>query len=275
MLTITQNSHYARGHWLLFSREQLLVPQSDTLMPVMDWADLPFIHHYQDRIHQLNAADLPLSHPLYVVDLGAEAVSADGWQSVSLRQLIMSEPPLSFETLARAWQYVHFLRTHQFCGRCGNHTQAVDWEMAVQCHQCGHRCYPRVSPCTIVAIHRDQELLLAKGVRHRDSDMFSIIAGFVESGESLEQATHREVAEEVGVKVKNLEYFGSQAWPFPHSLMVGYFAEYDSGDIVIDEREIVEANWYHIDNLPVTPPTVSIAGKMVNEIVRRLREKTN
>ncbi|HCA75270.1 MAG TPA: NAD(+) diphosphatase, partial [Alteromonas sp.] len=107
-----------------------------------------------------------------------------------------SEPPVTYETLSRAWQYIHFQRTHRFCGRCGSPTQAVDWEMAVQCHQCGHRCYPRVSPCTIVAVYRGKEILLARGVRHSNPKMYSIIAGFVESGESVEQATHREVGEE-------------------------------------------------------------------------------
>ena len=97
--------------------------------------------------------------------------------------------------------------THRFRGRCGSPIQPVDWEMAVQCHQCGHRCYPRVSPCTIVAVYRGKEILLARGVRHSNPKMYSIIAGFVESGESVEQATHREVGEEVGVKIKNLEYF--------------------------------------------------------------------
>ena len=259
------------GHWLIFNRDQLLVPEEGDLLPLMSWSDLPFLHHYQDQVHHLHAADLPLSHPLYIIDLGAESISAAGWRNAGLRELMTSEPPVTYETLSRAWQYVHFQRTHRFCGRCGSPTQPVDWEVAVQCHQCGHRCYPRVSPCTIVAVYRGKEILLARGVRHSNPKMYSIIAGFVESGESVEQATHREVGEEVGVKIKNLEYFGSQAWPFPHSLMMGYLAEYDSGDIVIDEKEIVDADWYHIDNLPMLPPKLSIAGKILEALIERLR----
>ncbi|NVK54127.1 MAG: NAD(+) diphosphatase [Alteromonadaceae bacterium] len=273
MLKLSANNIRQPGHWLIFSNEKVIVPEGTELLPLLNWSDVSFIHHYQDQVKLLHAEDLPLQHPLYIVDLGAESVTSAGWQSMSLRQLMTSEPPLTFETLARAWQFVHFARTHRFCGRCGNHTQPVDWEMAVQCHQCGHRCYPRVSPCTIVAIHRGQELLLARGVRHRDPNMYSILAGFVESGESLEQATHREVFEEVGLKIKNLEYFGSQAWPFPHSLMVGYFAEYDSGDIVIDKREIVDANWFNVNDLPLTAPKISIAGKMIDAISERLKAK--
>lgn len=273
MLELSNSSTAGEGLWLIVSRDQIVVPQGGATMPLLSWQSLPFVHHYKDQVRQLNAADLPLDVPLYVIDLGAEQVSESGWESISFRQLLVNETRVAYEALARAWQYIHFLRTHRYCGQCGSPTQAIDWEMAVQCRQCGHRCYPRVSPCTIVAIYRGEEILLARSVRHRNSDMFSIIAGFVESGESVEQATHREILEEVGVKVKNLEYYGSQAWPFPHSLMMGYFAEYDSGDIVIDEKEIVEADWYHIDNLPTTPPTISIAGKMVNDLIERLKSQ--
>ena len=103
--------------------------------------------------------------------------------------------------------------------------------------------------------------------------MYSTLAGFVESGESLENAVHREVMEEVGVKVKNLEYYGSQPWPFPHSLMVGYIAEYAGGDICIDDDEICDANWYRFDELPSTPPKLSIAGQLIEEVVNRMKSE--
>ena len=93
--------------------------------------------------------------------------------------------------------------------------------------------------------------------------MYSTLAGFVESGETLENAVHREVFEEVGVKVKNLRYFGSQPWPFPHSLMCGFLADYDSGDIKIQEREIVDAQWFGFDDMPNIPPVFSIAGQLI------------
>ena len=106
-------------------------------------------------------------------------------------------------------------------------------------------------------------MLLARGVRHKDPDMYSTLAGFVESGETLEQAVHREVFEEVGITVKNIRYFDSQPWPFPHSLMVGFVAEYAAGDICIDEREIVDAKWFEFTRLPKTPPKESIAGRLI------------
>jgi NAD+ diphosphatase len=150
----------------------------------------------------------------------------------------------------------------------------VAWEMAMHCHTCQHRSYPRVSPCIIVAIRRDNQILLAQGERQKESGFFSILAGFVESGETLEQAVHREVFEEVGIKVKNVEYFSSQPWPFPHSLMVGYIAEHDSGDIVVDGKEIIEADWFNIDNLPIVPPKFSIAGRLIEETQQRMLKKS-
>lgn len=257
------------GYWLLFSGDRLLVHTDQQGVPRLDWQQLQFIHHYAESVCQLGAATDATHEPWFVIDLGAEHIEQAGWESVSLRSLLFGASETLFEQIAKGWQYLHFLRTHRFCGQCGSHTRQVDWEMATQCENCGHRAYPRVSPCIIVAIYSGDKMLLARGVRHKETNMYSTLAGFVESGETLEQAVHREVAEEVGVKVKNIEYFGSQPWPFPHSLMVGYIAEYDGGDIVIQENEIDDAGWFDIDDLPNTPPTFSIAGQLIAEVVKR------
>jgi len=150
----------------------------------------------------------------------------------------------------------------------------VSWEMAMHCHTCQHRSYPRVSPCIIVAIRHQNKILLAQGPQHLKSGFFSTLAGFVESGETLEEAVHREVFEEVGVKIKNVEYFNSQPWPFPHSLMVGYLAEFESGDIVVDGKEILKADWFDIDNLPIVPPKFSIAGRLIEETQKRISDSS-
>lgn len=113
----------------------------------------------------------------------------------------------------------------------------------------------------------DQQALLARGVQWT-VPMFSCLAGFVEPGESLEAAVVREVGEEVGIEVVNPTYFGSQPWPFPNSLMIGFRAEYAGGDIVCDPTEIAEANWYRRDELPMVPPPISIARKLIDAWVR-------
>ncbi|GEA10039.1 hypothetical protein KUL49_04140 [Alteromonas sp. KUL49] len=263
--------------WIIFSKGSVVVRENESSLPHADVSEMAFLSEYQDDIHELP----PLSEAaendetVFVVDLGGEVVESVGWTTLSLRALLMANQDIGFSIIGRAWQYTHFLRTHRFCGQCGAKTELVTWEMAVQCHQCGHRSYPRVSPCIIVAIHDNQRILLAKGTRHRETNMYSTLAGFVESGESLVQATHREVMEEVGVKVKNIQYFDSQPWPFPHSLMVGFIAEYDGGEIQCQENEIDDAQWFDIDDLPIIPPKLSIAGLLIERTISIIREKSS
>lgn len=169
----------------------------------------------------------------------------------------------------RAVQLVEWARTHRFCGRCSTPTEPVPGERAMKCPACGLLAYPRVAPAMITLVTRgepgpDQEALLARGVQWR-VPMYSCLAGFVEPGESLEAAVVREVAEEVGLTVVNAQYRASQPWPFPHSLMVGFRAEYEAGDIVCQESEIVDAGWFRRDRLPMVPPGISIARRLIDE----------
>ncbi|MFM8649685.1 MAG: NAD(+) diphosphatase [Actinomycetota bacterium] len=168
----------------------------------------------------------------------------------------------------RAVQLVDWARTHRFCGRCGTATESARGERAMKCPACGLVAFPRLAPAMITLVTRgepgpDQEALLARGVQFR-APMFSCLAGFVEPGETLEGAVVREVREEVGVAVHNVRYLGSQPWPFPHSLMLGFRADWHSGDIVCDPNEILEANWYRKDDLPPIPPGISIARKLID-----------
>ena len=254
------------AHWLVFSGDRILthIDNGDTICD--KWQNLTFIHAYQNDLVQVGEIS---GQPCYLVDLGREQVSEPEFEAVSLRALMMQLGMEWFAVLARGWQVALFLRTHRFCGQCGARMEHVGWEMAMQCHTCSHRCYPRVSPCIIVAIRDGNRILLAQGRNHKNN-MHSTLAGFVESGESLEEAVHREVFEEVGVEVKNLDYFSSQPWPFPHSLMVGFLAEYAGGDIKVDGQEILQADWFTQDNLPVIPPTFSIAGQLIQETFKRM-----
>lgn len=168
----------------------------------------------------------------------------------------------------RAVQIAEWARTHRFCGRCATPTEAQMSDRSMKCPSCGLVAYPRLAPAMITLVTRgegaDQEALLARGVQFR-APMYSCLAGFVEAGESLESAVIREVAEEVGVVVGNIRYRGSQPWPFPHSLMIGFHADYVSGDIVCDPTEILDAQWYRRDALPPIPPAISIARKLIDE----------
>lgn len=168
----------------------------------------------------------------------------------------------------RAVQLVEWARTHRFCGRCGEPTVMAANERAMKCPRCNLMNFPRLAPAMITLVTRgepgpDQEALLARGVQFR-APLYSCLAGFVEPGETLEGAVIREVREEVGVTVGSVRYLGSQPWPFPHSLMLGFRADWVSGEIECDPTEIVDANWYRKDALPNIPPGISIARKLID-----------
>lgn len=137
------------------------------------------------------------------------------------------------------------------------------------CRDCRVINYPRLSPSIIVLVTRGDEMLLARNANW-PTNMYSTLAGFVEPGESIEQTVHREVMEEVGLRVRNLRYFGSQSWPFPNSLMLGFHAEYEGGDIVCQPDEIADAQWFSKDTLPQTPPKTAISGWLIDEFIQAL-----
>jgi NAD+ diphosphatase len=188
----------------------------------------------------------------------------------NLYSLLNQLPENQFSVFGRATQIVQWYEQHQFCGRCGTPTDLVPKERALSCPSCGLTNFPKLSPCIITLVTRGDEVLLARGPQFPPG-MFSTLAGFIEPGESAEQALRREVEEEVGVRVGPLHYFGSQPWPFPHQLMLGYFAEYAGGDIVVDGEEILEAAWWSVDALPKTPPPSSISGQLIQAYVRSRR----
>jgi NAD+ diphosphatase len=163
----------------------------------------------------------------------------------------------------RAFQVAEWARTHRFCGACGKPTHKAQGERAMRC-ECGHTTYPRIAPAMMVLVKRGPAILLARNVAVPVGGRMSALAGFLDPGESVEDAVHREVMEEVGLRVKDLRYFGSQSWPFPGSLMIAFTAEYAGGDIRCDPAEIAEARWFGPgDKLPELPPPQSISRALI------------
>lgn len=158
--------------------------------------------------------------------------------------------------------------SHRFCGRCATPTQLDEKDMMLKCPSCGQVHYPRIAPAIIVAIRKGRELLMAKHSYH-DNIRYALIAGFVEPGETIEEAVHREVLEEVGIKIKNLKYKKSQSWPFPNSLMLGFSAEYESGDIKVDGDEILKAKWFKKDEIIRYDSDISISDWLIQEFINR------
>ncbi|MFN5601990.1 MAG: NAD(+) diphosphatase [Acidimicrobiaceae bacterium] len=191
---------------------------------------------------------------------------------MDLRALFGRISETEWAIAGRAVQLVEWARTHRFCGRCGEPTRMADTERAFVCPSCSLMAFPRLAPAIITLVTRgdgdNQQALLARGANF-PVPMFSCLAGFVEPGENLEQAVAREVEEEVGIVVDSIAYVASQPWPFPHSLMLGFTARWVSGDIVCDTTEIAEAQWYDRDDLPMIPPGLSIARRLIDDWVYR------
>ena len=168
----------------------------------------------------------------------------------------------------KAAQIVRWEETNRFCGRCGTPTGDLPGERAKRCPKCGHISYPRLSPAVITAVLKGDDILLAHG-NGFSGNIYSLIAGFVEPGESLEEAVRREIMEETGLTVKHIRYTGSQPWPFPDSLMFGFTAEYAGGEIRVDKTELADAQWFNCRNLPQLPMPMSIARKIIDRYIKR------
>lgn len=245
----------------------------------MSELSLAYIFHHQQLLVDQNlqlpkveklASDLLFTHDEQVIarDLLAEEPIPEGLQLVPIRQLITSWSKEQFLQASRAVQLLEWRRNHKFCSHCGHPTEVHPTEYAMVCPSCRYHQYPRVNPCIITVITRgDDEILLAKSV-HNKTNMYGLIAGFVEVGETLEEAVQREAFEEVGLRLKNVQYMSSQPWPFPSNLMVAFRAEYESGEIKLQEEEIADAQFFKIDQLPEIPFKGSIAHTMIMQITQ-------
>lgn len=197
-----------------------------------------------------------------------EDVPQDGpLAAVGLRSLMGRLDEELLKVAGVASQVLDWDRNHHYCGRCGTETVRSETERSRVCPSCSLTAYPRISPAIIVAVVRDGRILLGHNRRHRSSHVFSVLAGFVEPGESLEECVRREVMEEVRIEVDHIRYFASQPWPFPDSLMVAFTAEYRSGEIEADGTEIAEADWFDRNHLPGIPPHGTVARRLIDWFV--------
>jgi NAD+ diphosphatase len=203
----------------------------------------------------------------YSVEVPAGTKAPEGMKFMDLRQAFLEMGESCFTLVNKAVQVMEWDRTNQFCSRCGAKTQRRHGERGKECPECGELFYPRISPAVIVLIRKGHEVLLARSPGFPPG-MYSLIAGFIEPGETAEAAVIREIKEEVGIEVKNITYFGTQPWPFPNSLMIGFTAEYSSGNIQPDGFEIEDAKWFSIEKLPVLPGKISIARKLIDHFLK-------
>ncbi len=251
--------------WFIFRKDKVLVEVNG------DSAAVPLSANPDDlgveilRRQYLGALD---GKDCFSAEVGEESAAPVGMEFQGLRQLFGRLEEGLYRVAFRAAQIVDWDRNHQFCGRCGRRTTDRADIRAKECPGCGFVMFPRISPAIIVLVERGEKVLLARANRF-PGRFYSVLAGFVEPGETLEEAVAREIREEVGIEVKDIRYFGSQPWPFPDSLMIAFTAAYAGGEIKIDEEEIVDAGWFEPESFPDIPGKISISRQLIDWYVAK------
>ena len=246
--------------WFLFHNHRLLVKHAEDGYAIPRSSDLKELN--LSLLKQEFFGSLDGRH-CYLAEVEDAASDSEAFGFIGLRELFFSFEEDMIRAAGVANQLVHWRRNHRFCGRCGKATENKTNERAKICPRCGLINYPRLSPAMIVAVRKGNRILLAHSKRF-PGKFYSVLAGFVEPGETLEECVKREVREEVGIEVQNVRYFGSQPWPFPDSLMIAFTADYAGGEMQIDGLEIADAGWFSADLLPSIPPRISIARQLID-----------
>jgi NAD+ diphosphatase len=210
--------------------------------------------------------------PCWAAEAPAHAIAPPGTGWSGLRSLFTVLEDAQFAVAGRALQLIDWDRTHQFCGRCGTPTMVQNEDRSRVCPSCKLSVYPRIAPAIMALIRKDQHVLLGRSP-HFPAGMYSALAGFVEPGETLEQCVAREVEEEVGLKVSRIRYFASQPWPFPHSLMIAFVCDWESGEIRPREGEIEAAHWFDVLQLPKLPSRISISRRLIDAVTEEMRAR--
>jgi NAD+ diphosphatase len=254
----------AVGYWICVGRNQLLMQAGDAGLVFPQGRAASEFGIVADHEHFLGLLD---GVPVWAAGIDSPHDDLDGFRYESLFTLYSHMDEELWALAGKALQIAEWDRTHRFCGRCGEPTAIAPGERARKCQSCGLLAFPRIAPAIITAVSDGDRILLARG-RGFGTPMYSTIAGFVEPGETLEECVAREVKEEVGVDVTNIVYQSSQPWPFPHSLMLGFTADYAGGEICCQESEIQDAQWFTADNMPNIPGKLSIARRLIDGWLR-------
>ncbi len=247
------------AYWFIFKLNNMLV-ELEKSHNIPFYKNLSEINIFPNRTQYLGLFN---GYPCFSVEVDPGTIAPEGMDFQDLRSSYSDLDEDVYLLAGRAVQIITWDCNHQFCGKCGTPNLTKDDEMAKVCPKCGFTSYTRLSPAVITAIVNDGKLLMAQH-NHIPGNRYGLIAGFVEAGETLEEAVQRETMEEVGLKVKNIKYFGSQPWPYPHSLMIAFTAEYAEGEIKVDGDEITQAKWFSPENIPPTPSKISIASELID-----------
>ena len=256
----------AAGPPLLFAfkGDELLIADSNGAVPRAAAADLGLHAERTQFIGSLDGASC------FAIDVADDTVAPAGHRFAGIRALYGVMPEDEFAIAGTAFQVMHWDRGHQFCARCGRPLAAKPTERAKRCDVCRVDYFPRIHPAMIVLVHDETRILMARPPR-LPAKWYALVAGFLEPGETFEECAAREVLEETGVVIDDLRYFGNQPWPFPHQVMVGFFARAASREITIDRTELEDARWFEASAMPELPPPISIARRMIDAWLEQQR----
>jgi NAD+ diphosphatase len=249
-----------QGYWIVFQRENLVLDTAKGVSfiegELPGWMGNPgsgiLMGTWQGK-------------PIRILEISADNEIPSGYIVEPLLFIFFhGRLPDDLLTLAgRAQQILAWERKNSVCSNCGDKMERIHGTWGKRCTGCRYEHFPHIHPCTLVLVRRGDELLLIRKPEWPQG-YYSIPSGFCDFGESLEECARREVAEETGVRIRNLRYAGSQSWPFPGQLMIGFTAEYDGGEIIVDRKELEDAAWFRSDSLPPTFSSGSIAGWMMD-----------
>lgn len=268
-LLATPEQSIGESLWFIFRGSHLLVTDAEEIINLPDDKTSAFFAHFILRRHVIDQLQ---GRVCYGIEVSTQAASPPGYVFASLRSLFGRTDDALLSLAGRAFQIIDWDRTHLYCSRCGTPTTLHTHERARICPSCQLAFYPRIAPVVMGLIIRGQELLLARSPQFAPN-VYSAIAGYCEPGESLEIALKREIREEVGVEVGNLQYFRSQSWPFPHSLMVAFTCHYQSGVIAPQPGEIEDARWFSMNDLPMLPHPVSVARQLIDATLALMKSR--
>ena len=257
--------------WFVFKASKLLVFEDRASLLVPEISTLSELDLNPVRQHYLGQL---LDQPCYCVELADDSSMPEGASLVGLREVFGRVTDDHFALAGRAIQILNWDRSHQYCGACAAPTKLKENERARECPSCGLVSYPRLAPAVMALVRRKHQLLLARSP-HFPPGMYSALAGFVDPGESLEQTIAREVYEEVGLRITHTRYFASQPWPFPHSLMIAFTADYLDGEITPDPAEIEDAQWFELGSLPRLPSKISISRRLIDSVIADMQGQAN
>ena len=251
---------------LVYYNSMILVEEAKKGNPIPEYKKIT-------AYYDLSAARTPIGklNGIYYSALSVDSKKdlPENTKFMNVRHLYRTSNEYLFYLAGLGMQLSEWNRTNRYCGKCGAQMENHGYERAKVCPDCGHIVYPKISPAMICAVTKGTEILLARGSKF-SQPVYSVLAGFVEPGETLEETVEREVMEETGIRIKNIKYFGNQPWPFSSSMMIAFTAEYESGDIKIDNNEILDAGWYSADKLPMLPSSYSIARRLIRNFVENI-----